>query len=140
MDKSNSRYAKHLVISAALAACVHKLIRFTGCSPSDSAVWTALMMLLPLGLLTGLAVTSAAHEEPAHVTASRMLTMASAATAAFLGASYASGHVAFIAAAFFVGIPYAIFALRKDVDNHITPAYLLFSTVTQGAVVLWIVR
>jgi hypothetical protein len=139
MNDTKPRYARQLVIVTLFALCTHMLLAGASYSPAESATGTALIMLALLALLTGVTAAVKAEDEPGHVSAARLLAMAGCASAASIAAARVSGHVAFLLVGFFVGIPYVAHALRKDIDDHISLAFLLFASIVQVSIVFWIV-
>lgn len=138
-NTAKPKYARHLLITALLAFGAHALLRSAGYTIAQSADGTALVMLALLALLTGLTAVSKPGDEPSHASASRLLAMAAAASASSIGASTASGHVALFIVGFFVGIPYVVHALRKEIDDHLSLTFLLFASVVQVSFIFWLV-
>ena len=139
MDNCKSRYVRHLAISVGLVFCAHALLQIAGFAPADNADRTVLIMVLLLGALTALAATRMKDEEPGHVTASRLLAMAAATVTTMLAAMHLSGHVILLLGVFLVGIPYVVYALRKEIDDHVAPLFLLFTTAIQSVAIILIV-
>jgi len=140
MNATKPRYARHLAIVTALAYCAHLLLGSAGYSSAESADGTALIMLALLAILTGLTAASKKDDEPGFVSAARMLVVAGTAAAACIGASHASGHVWLFLVGFFVAIPYMVYALRKEIDDHLSLSFLLFASLVQFGVTYYIVN
>ncbi len=135
-----SRYVRHLAIATVLAFCANVLLKNAGYTAAQSADGTALILLALLAFVTALTpAVKDIDDEPAQISAARLLVLAGTAASASIGASRTSGHVALFIIGFFVAIPYLVHALMKELDDHLSLAFLLLISLIQVGLVFWIV-
>lgn len=133
MEKSVSRTYHVAVLGSLVAtAMAWVTLRYGFSAPPGSMGLAALALLL---VATPFAVRIASDREHG---AARLLAYAATVLGISMGSANASGNGLYLFAGFILAIAYGVYALMKNVDDHVAPARILVLTLLQGAIAFYL--
>jgi hypothetical protein len=133
MEKTVARaYYRALLSSLAGVGLVWLALRFVVAAPAGTLALVAMGALI---LKTPFLVRMSASREHA---AARLLAGASTILGICLGTASATENGLFLFAGFMLGIGYGVYALMKNIDDHVAPSRILITTMVQAALAFYL--
>lgn len=133
MEKTVSRtYYRALLGSLAGVCLVWLALRYVVAAPPGTLAVIAMGALL---LKTPFLVRLSATREHA---AARLLAAAATVLGVCLGTANGTGNGLYLFAGFMLAVTYGVYALMKNIDDHVAPSRILVTTMLQGMLAFYL--